>query len=349
MEAAHPVSFPHPLASSSLNPFRMNDLMTDSSDLNDLSGPIRDARDRFIETTEPHRPALWRYCLHLTGSPWDAEDLVQETMLKAFVRLGGLWQPVQDHRAYLFRVASNTWIDGLRQAGRRIQADAILEEAIPDASLPDADLPVEITEAMATLVRHLPPRQRVALLLADVFGYPAAEIGAMLGATEGAVKALLHRARATLTTARTPAMSDTSRRTAQAVDDVLLRQFVDAFNRRDADALVALLHADASADIVGVAEEFGREVIRTQSLAEAMASPVRYAAELADVEGERVVLVHVERAGEPPALGWIIRLAAEAGQIVHWVSYYFTPELIAHIASQRGVPALTHGYRYVGA
>ncbi len=316
------------------------------TDLNELSGPIRDARDRFIAATEPHRPALWRFCLHLTSSPWDAEDLVQETMLKAFVRLGGLWQPVQDHRAYLFRVAANTWIDGLRHAGRRIQADTTLDEAIPDASLPDADQPVEVTEAMTTLIRHLPPRQRVALLLADVFGYPAAEIAAMLGATEGAVKALLHRARTTLTTARTEPMPDAPPHHA-AVDHVLLRRFVDAFNRRDADALVALLHADASADIVGVAEEFGREVIRAQSLAEAMASPVRYVAEPAEVAGERVVLVHVERPGEPLALTWIIRLTIEAGQILRWVSYYFTPELLTHVAALRGVPAVTSGYRYV--
>jgi RNA polymerase sigma-70 factor (ECF subfamily) len=325
----------------------MADRMTTPADLNVLSGPIRDARDQFIAATEPHRPELWRFCLHLTGSPWDAEDLVQETMLKAFVRLGGLWQPVQDHRAYLFRVASNTWIDGLRHAGRRIQADSTIDESVPDTSTADADLPFEVTDAMAALIRHLPPRQRVALLLADVFGYPAAEIAAMLGVTAGAVKAMLHRARTTLSAVRTEPMPDAPRPVA-ADDDVLLRRFVDAFNRRDADALVALLHADASADIVGVAEEFGREVIRAQSLAEAMASSVRYVAEAGEVEGERVVLVHTEQPGGSLALTWIIRLEIGAGQILRWVSYYFTPELLTHVASLRGVPVTTHGYRYVG-
>lgn len=78
-----------------------------------LGRPVEEARRAFLRLIEPHRPDLWRYCLRLTGSAWDAEDLVQETLMKAFARLTW-WEPV-DARPYLFRIASNTWIDGLRR------------------------------------------------------------------------------------------------------------------------------------------------------------------------------------------------------------------------------------------
>ena len=97
--------------------------MTSSSSLDAIVDPLRNLREQFLLLTEPHRPALWRYCLHVTGSPWDAEDLVQDTLLRAFARLGHFWQPIDNPRAYLFRIASNTWIDTLRRG--KVQLDAL--------------------------------------------------------------------------------------------------------------------------------------------------------------------------------------------------------------------------------
>ena len=87
------------------------------SDLQSLAASVRAAQDAFVSAIEPHRDAFWRYCYRLTGSVWDAEDLVQESLARAFGRLSMVWQPPQ-LRAYLFRIASNTWIDSRRHARR---------------------------------------------------------------------------------------------------------------------------------------------------------------------------------------------------------------------------------------
>lgn len=328
--------------------------MPEPMDLNALSDAIRRSRDAFVEQTEPHRPALWDYCLRLTGSPWDAEDLVQETMLRAFARLGNFWQPIRDGRAYLFRTATNTWIDGLRRArSEAVRRDVALDDldAIPGAEA--ADAAVHAREALAHLVAALPPRQRVVLLLADVFEFRNREIGAMIGVTEGAVKALLHRARTTLRESRAAAAdpAPTARRPVELSpeEQAILARFVDAFNRKDPDALLELLDADAATVIVGVAEEHGRDVIRDQSLAEEITNPTPQTAELGFLFGEPVVLVYTTPPDQPRTLGWIIRLGLSGGKICRWYSYYFTPELIRHAAAAIGVPASPAGYRYIFA
>lgn len=319
--------------------------MTSMETLDHMAAPLRALRDEFLALTEPHRPALWRFCLRLTGSPWDAEDLVQETMLRAFARLGNFWQPLADARAYLFRVASNTWIDSLRRG--RVALDP-LDETRELAANDDPSLGADVSDALERLVLLLPPRQRVIVLLSDVFDFPAREIGAMVGATEGAVRAALHRARETLRQGRDVAGGATAgERAAVAGHARVLARFVEAFNRRDADAIVALLDADASADIVHVAEELGRDVIRDQSLREGLANPLPQRAELGELAGEPVVLVHADVPGEGEALSWMIRLGVAGGKICTWRAYYFTPELIAYAAERLGARAVTAGYRYL--
>src|SRR5689334_18800903 len=87
----------------------------DTDDLNRLSARSRDLRGEFLDMIEVVRPALWRYCLRLTGSPWDAEDLVQDTLVRAFGRLAQNWQPTNP-RSYLFRIATNGWLDSRKAA-----------------------------------------------------------------------------------------------------------------------------------------------------------------------------------------------------------------------------------------
>lgn len=136
----------------------------------------------------------------MTGSAWDAEDLVQETLLKA---LGGLYHfgQVLQPRAYLFRIASNTWIDQCRAdravAGLGVAAQVAAEESPEDA--------VEISDAMLAVVTTLPPQQRVVLLLIDAFAFQAKEAAAMPRMIEGGMKAILHRARQALRRARSSA------------------------------------------------------------------------------------------------------------------------------------------------
>jgi hypothetical protein len=81
-----------------------------------LTDDVHSSWQRFLDEVEPLRPDRYRYCRHLTRSPWDAGDLVQDAMSKAFVTLGTVFQPVPNRRAWLFRVASNLWIDRVRRA-----------------------------------------------------------------------------------------------------------------------------------------------------------------------------------------------------------------------------------------
>jgi RNA polymerase sigma-70 factor (ECF subfamily) len=162
---------------------------------------------------------------------------VQGTMLRAFVRLSNFWQPLTDPRAYRFRVVSNTWIGGLR--GGTLPLDPF-DEAPEFADRTDPTPAAEVSEALNRLVLPLPPRQRVIVLLADVFHFTVREIGAMIGATEGAVRAALHRGRSTLEQARGTGVEATSPDGTSSPETARVpARFVDAFNRHDAEAILS--------------------------------------------------------------------------------------------------------------
>lgn len=105
----------------------------------------RTAWQRFVETFEPLRPELYRYCRFLTRNAWDAEDLVQDALARGLVTLGCLFQDVENPRAWLFRVASNLWIDRQRRAREKLRWD--VESAAPKSDR----LSLEGQDAAATL------------------------------------------------------------------------------------------------------------------------------------------------------------------------------------------------------
>ncbi len=86
-----------------------------------LDRTIQAAWRDFQSNVDAVRPTLYRYCRHLTRTPWDAEDLVQDTFARAFATLGALQEPPRDRRAWLFRVASNLWIDGVLPTPARLE------------------------------------------------------------------------------------------------------------------------------------------------------------------------------------------------------------------------------------
>src|SRR2546430_16451016 len=102
-----------------------------------LRGDLRTAWHRYVDMLVPLRPALYGYCRRLTGNVWDAEDLVQDTLLRAFGRWGVTYPEIRDLRAYLLRTATNVWIDMLRR--RETEAPAPLAGP-DDAPGPDARL-----------------------------------------------------------------------------------------------------------------------------------------------------------------------------------------------------------------
>jgi len=323
----------------------MSDPSTDpGASLEELPESLRKLQDRFDEIVGPEREALWRFCLRLTGSSWDAEDLVQETMLKAFARVTQLWQPMQP-RAWLYRIATNAWIDHARRERRLEIGD--LEEADIYPTDDTTDVHLHVSDAMRRLICLLPPRQRVILLLSDTLNFRAGEVAAMLETTVQAVKAALHRARETLS--RHLADGDKIGFTPLDRADLapVVARYVEAFNARDPDAIAALLDDAAVTEIVGVAEEHGRAVTRSASLAEWAVDPARQWVEPGMLDGEAVLHVFYQTREHPKALAWMIRLKTTETRIHRQRQYYFCPELIRHAAAQLGVPAVTHGYRYV--
>ncbi|MBW5447396.1 sigma-70 family RNA polymerase sigma factor [Cohnella sp. CFH 77786] len=136
--------------------------------------------------------SLARYCLSLTGSRWDAEDLVQDTWVKALGTLQGTGH--RNAEAFMLRIAKNTWID---QTRRKKALSQLLRLVRPESAEADGGA-FELESAFAALVKHLSPLQRTVFLLRDVFGYSNAETAGMLRTTEGAAKAALRRARLAL-------------------------------------------------------------------------------------------------------------------------------------------------------
>lgn len=152
--------------------------------LDEMTAQVRGSWQRFLDVFEPLRPDLYRYCRHLTRSAWDAEDLSQDAMARAFVTLGTLFGEVPNPRAWLFRVASNLWIDQKRRA--RLQADdsrADLEMASHVS--PSAQ---GLREAAGTLLVHLSPQERAAVVLKDVFDFSLDEVAEVLSTSVGAIK-----------------------------------------------------------------------------------------------------------------------------------------------------------------
>lgn len=218
---------------------------------------------------ESHRRALTGYCYRMLGSGSEAEDAVQETMVRAW-RAADRLQERAALKSWLYRIASNVCFDILQSAQRRAQpmdlgpssnADAALGAGLPESTwiqpiadarvLPTDGDPAALVDSRETLrlafvaaLQHLPPRQRAVLILREVLRWQATEVAELLDTSVASVNSALQRARATLETLDLDAGDS-----AAAVDDAeqqeLLRRYVDAFERYDISSLVTLLHDDA--------------------------------------------------------------------------------------------------------
>ena len=214
-----------------------------------------------------HRRELLGYCYRMLGSPFDAEEAVQETLVRAW-RGHGSFAGNSSLRVWLFRIATNVCLDLLRQRPRRERpvdvaaasdANTSLGTAEPDRwvqpapgrwLLPPTADPADtavrrdsIRLAFVAALHHLSPMQRAVLLLRDVLAFSAVETSALLDITVAAANGLLRRARRTL--ADEPAQPDSAAELTEQ-QRALLDRFVDAFERQDVPALTALLHEDAT-------------------------------------------------------------------------------------------------------
>jgi RNA polymerase sigma-70 factor (ECF subfamily) len=218
---------------------------------------------------EQHRTELTAYAYRMLGSAFEAEDAVQETLLRAW-RSFDRFEGRSSLRSWLYRIATNVCLDMLNGKERRARpvdlgpptsADTPLGETLPEATwilpIPDDRVlssggdPAELAESRETIrlafvaaLQHLPPRQRAVLILREVLRWKATEVAELLDTTVASVNSALQRARSTL-----QASDIDADHTSQPMDDeqrALLARYLDAFERYDLDALTSLLHEDAT-------------------------------------------------------------------------------------------------------
>jgi RNA polymerase sigma-70 factor, ECF subfamily len=218
---------------------------------------------------EQHRGELTAYAYRMLGSAFEAEDAVQETLLRAW-RSFDQFEGRAALRSWLYRIATNVCLDMLNGRERRARpmdlgpaqsADVPLPNPLPEVTwiepIPDGRIvpsdgdPAEVAElrdsvrlALIAALQHLPPKQRAVLILREVLRWKAAEVAELLETSVQSVNSALQRARATL--ASSNATFTDSVETMNDEQRALLARYVDAFERYDMDSLTSLLHEDAT-------------------------------------------------------------------------------------------------------
>ncbi|WP_067840620.1 RNA polymerase sigma factor [Amphibacillus sediminis] len=303
-------------------------------ELQDLEREAWQLKKQFLKVIEPYRTELWRYCHYLTNSPWDAEDLAQETLMKAFASLGQIWQPLKP-KNYLFRIATNTWINQYRK--KKIEEIAWHDDMTDQA----ASIKFDVTESIETLVHNLPLRQVVVIILIDVFDFTAKETAELISSTEGAVKAALHRARYKLQSISkaTPPIPDNPIKQATDTDSLVINAFVNAFNARNPNAMAALLDENAYHDIIHVGQELGKDIIQKYSITDEFKDPTieQQHAEVRKLWGRTVVAILIKQNDELQ-LNDIIYLKTEQDRIVFFSHYYFCQDFLEEAANAFNIP-----------
>jgi RNA polymerase sigma-70 factor, ECF subfamily len=202
----------------------------------------------FRRLVEPHRHALEVHCYRMLGSATDAEDLVQETLLRAWRALER-FEPRAQFQTWLYRIATNACLDELERRPRRPEpVDPFPDRPSDETASPTYDPAARyaIREgmelALLRAIQELPGRQRAVLIFRDVLGWTSPEVAEVLESTVASVNSALQRARATID----QHLPDATRTAADPAERELLNRYVAAFEHADMDGLLALLREDAT-------------------------------------------------------------------------------------------------------
>ncbi|HEX6129124.1 MAG TPA: sigma-70 family RNA polymerase sigma factor [Candidatus Limnocylindria bacterium] len=232
--------------------------------------PDQAAPQEVAARLEAHRSELTGYAYRMLGSSFEADDAVQETMLRAWRNIGQ-FEGRAALRSWLYRIATNVCLDMLGSRQRRARpmdlasagrAEGPLGETLPEVNwlepipdgrvVPSSGDPAEVALARESVrlafmaaLQHLPPRQRAVLILREVLRWRASEVAELLDTSVASVNSALQRARATLSEAQRRPDHTAPPEAMDAEHRALLERYVDAFERYDMAALTALLHEDA--------------------------------------------------------------------------------------------------------
>lgn len=281
----------------------------------------------YLDAVESLQTPLHGYCRKLTGNLWDAEDLLQDTLLRGFAMTArgdfhGEDSPVKNLRAYLFRTATNLWLDVLRR--RKWQAPA---EAAEEPAAADAD-PTATADALAKAAALTSAREFAALLLKDVYAFSLDEIADFVGTTPGTVKSALSRARGKMAANADGARVDEASRT-------LVRAFVDAMNARDVERILELMSETVKIDVCNVGGGRGRRGIWTEKTLDG------FRFDYAELDGAPLVALYGENDG---VLSGVVRLEGDGDTVTRIVDYHFAADTLRQVADALGVECVSRGY-----
>lgn len=280
-----------------------------------------EGRRRFLELVADLRPELHRYCARMTGSTADGEDIVQDTLARAYYLLPEMTE-LPPLRPWLFRIAHNRALDHLKRYEVRMSEPLeVIQDSARDPAPDPGDAIAREQAVHAALSRfvELAPAQRSCVILKDVLGHSLEEIGALLRLSLPAVKAALHRGRLRL---RELAGASASAAPARSISPVVAR-FVALFNDRNWDGVRALLAEDVQLDVISRAQRVGRAVndyftnyarLQGWSLAPAW------------LDGREVIAVF--RAPEEVRPGYFIELTVAGGTVRLIRDFYNVPYIL---------------------
>jgi RNA polymerase sigma factor (sigma-70 family) len=284
-----------------------------------------EGRRRFLELVADLRPELHRYCARMTGSIADGEDIVQDTLARAYYLLPEM-NELPAFRPWLFRIAHNRALDHLRRYEARMgePLDAAQDSAIDPAPDPgDAIAHEQAVQAAVSRFVELAPAQRSCVILKDVLGHSLEEVGALLELSLPAVKAALHRGRLRLRElAEAPPAAAPPRQTSPAV-----ARYVALFNARDWDGVRALLAEDVQLNLVTRAQRAGRAVGNYLSNYDRLHD---WHLAPAWLEGREVIAVF--RAPGDARPGYFIELTVENGKVRFIHDFRYVPYVMQDAA-----------------
>jgi RNA polymerase sigma-70 factor, ECF subfamily len=292
--------------------------------MTDLLPAMAEARARFMELVAEVRPELHRYCARMAGNVFDGEDIVQDTLAKAYFALSEMGEP-PPLRGWLFRIAHNTAMDFLRRYEHK-NVDLVAD--VPEVGESEDRGPdPALVEAALTVFVSLPPVQRSAIVLKDVVGHSLAETASTMGTTILAVKGALVRARANI------AATGPSKPKISAAEKKSLQRYADLFNARDWDGLRALMGQEARVDLVSRWQRRGAATTGYYSRYAELTAAEDLRAEAGLADGVPVIAVRLPGATRP---GYFIRLRWEQGRLTQIQDFYFVPYLADEAGYTKG-------------
>lgn len=286
-----------------------------------------ESRRRFLELVAEIRPELHRYAARMVGSITDGEDVVQDTLARAYYALPEM-ETMPQFRPWLFRIAHHRALDHLKRYDVRMREplETVEHETADATNDPDDALAHEqATRAAVSRFVDLPPAQRSTVILKDVLGHSLEEIGALLDLTLPAVKAALHRGRARLRELR-PVPS-----TPPAASPLMVR-YADLFNARDWDGVRALLAEDVRLDLVSRLRRAGKRNVGNyfsnyDRLGDWHLVP-------AWLDGREVIAVY--RDAQAERASYFIELDAVEGSVIAIRDFRYVPYIAREAEIRRG-------------